>query len=170
MYLFENHTLGIEDEEISIASSDEHHTSAQMMAEQCNRSIAIISRELDPLVYNLPAFTDTVKKTLLNNRRARVRIIVFEAQLIARRGHLLLDLASNLPSYIEIRKAGRDYQGFNESLFVADDTAYIYRTSAERFEGSLNFNDKRKSKTLMDVFEEMWARSNPDPNLRTLNI
>ena len=100
----------------------------------------------------------------------KVRIIVFESQAIVRRGHLLVKLAGKLPSYIELRNPGKEYDGFNESLFIADNTGYIYRNSSERFEGSLNFSDKRKSKTLMDVFGEMWSRSNPDPNLRNISL
>ena len=170
MHAFEDHRLGIDDDEIAISSREEHHHAATLMAQQCRRDICIISRELDPSVYNVQEFADAVKSTVLANRRSRVRVLVFESQAIARRGHLLLNLAENLPSYIEFRRPARDYDEFNESLFVADSTAYVYRNSAERFEGSINFNDRRKSKTFMDVFEEMWARSTPDANLRKLSL
>ncbi len=170
MYTFDNYQLGIDDDEVLISTSEEHHLSATMMAQQCKRDISIISRELDPKVYNVPEFVDAVKNMLLTRRRARVRIIVFESQLIASRGHLLLELAGHLPSYIEFRKPGKEYMGFNESLFVTDNTGYIYRSNAERFDGSLNFSDKRRSKILMDVFEEMWGRSSSDPNLRKLSL
>ena len=170
MYKFEKYQLGINYDEVAISSSDEHHLSATMMAQQCSRDISIISRELDPLAYDLQIFVDAVKSTLLANRRAKVRIMVFGSRVIVRRGHLLLNLAANLPSYIEFRKPGNDYRDFNESLFVADNTGYIHRTSAERFDGSINFYDKRKSKILMGVFEEMWGRSDPDPNLRTMSL
>ena len=170
MYTFEKYQLGINDDEVQISTSDEHLRAATLMTLLCRRNISIISRELDPLAYDVPEFVDAMKKTLLANRRAKARIIVFESRAIASRGHLLLNLAGKLPSYIEFRKPGDEYAGFNESVFIADNTGYIYRNSAERFEGIINFNDKRKSKTLMDVFEEMWNRSNPDPNLRTLSI
>ncbi len=170
MHAFENYRLGIDEDEIPITTSDEHHRSATLMAQQCRRDISIISRALDPLVYNLPEFVTAVKSTLLSNRRAKVRVIVIESQVIARQGHLLTNLATNLPSFIEFRKPGKEYDNFNESLFVADKTGYVYRNSAERFEGNLNFNDKRKSKTFMNVFEEMWGKSTPDPNLRKLSI
>ncbi len=170
MHAFEEHRLGIDDDEVDIDTAEEQHSAACLMTQQAGRSIDIISRELDPTVYNLPGYAEILKNMLLANRRARVRIIVFESQLIARRGHLLLELGGNLPSFIEFRTPGREYQQFNESLFVADATGFIYRTSATRYEGNLNFNDKRKSKTFMDVFEEMWARSAPDSNLRKLSL
>ncbi|MFT5134891.1 MAG: hypothetical protein ACI9SC_003373, partial [Gammaproteobacteria bacterium] len=119
MYTFDNYQLGINDDEVRISTSEEHLRSATLMAQQSRRSICIISRELDPHVYNLPDFVEAVKKTLLANRRANVRIIVFEGQTIARRGHLLLNLADKLPSYIEFRKPGIEYNSFNESVFIA---------------------------------------------------
>ncbi len=170
MQYFENYRLGIDDEEVEIASSDEHRHAATKIALQCRRDISIISRELDPTVYDMMEFVEAVKSTVLANRRTRVRIMVFESQLIARRGHMLLHLAASLPSYIEFRKPGREYDSFNESLFVGDSTAYVFRNNAERFEGKVNFSDKRKSKTFMNIFEEMWARSNSDPNLRALSL
>ena len=170
MYKFESNQLGIDDDEVQISTSEEHQLGASLMAQQCKRDISIISRELDPRVYDVVEFVDSVKTTLLAHRRSRVRIIVFEPQLITSRGHLLVDLAVNLPSYIELRKASSDYKSFNESLFVADKTGYVYCNSAERFDGSLNFNDRHKSKILMDVFEDMWNRSTPDPNLRRISL
>ncbi len=170
MHAFEEHRLGIDDDEIDIDTAGEQRSAACLMTQQASRSIDIISRELDPAVYSVPEYHEILKNMLLANRRARVRIIVFESQLIARRGHLLLELAGNLPSFIEFRTPGREYQQFNESLFVADATGFIYRNSATRYDGNLNFNDKRKSKTFMDVFEEMWARSAPDSNLRKLSL
>ena len=111
MYKFEKYQLGINNDEVAISSSDEHHLSATMMAQQCSRDISIISRELDPQVYNLPLFADAVKNMLLANRRAKMRIMVFESRVIVRRGHLLLNLAANLPSFIEFRKPGNEYMG-----------------------------------------------------------
>jgi hypothetical protein len=170
MTIFDNSQLGITDKEVSIETSEGHLSAATLMTEQCRKHICIISRELDPLVYDVESFVETVKKMLLANRRAKVRILVFESQAISRRGHQLLNLAGKLPSYIEFRRPGKEYDNFNESLFIADGTGYVYRNSATRFEGSINFNDNRKSKTFMDVFEEMWSRSTPDANLRQITI
>ncbi len=170
MYTFEEYQLGIDDDEVQISTSEEHRLSATMMVEQCKRDISIISRQLDPPVYDTTEFVSAVKKMVLANRRSRLRIIVFEPRRVASHGHLLVELAANLPSFFEFRKPGKDYMNFNESLFVADSTGYVYRKSAERFEGNLNFNDRRKSRVFMDVFEEMWSRSVPDPNLRRISL
>jgi hypothetical protein len=170
MYTFESYQIGEDSEPVQISSSGEHHAAACTMSSQSKRNICIISRELDPTVYNVPEFINSVKKMILAHSRSRLRVIVFEPRLIATRGHLLLDLAAILPSFIEFRTPGKKYKSFNESLFVADNTAYIYRNSADRFDGTVNFNDRQKSKVFMDVFEEMWTHSTPDPNLRRMSL
>lgn len=170
MYTFESYQLGEDNDLVQISTSGEQHAAACTMSRQSKREICIISRELDPLAYDVPEFIESVKKMVLAHRGSRLRIIVFEARLIVSRGHLLLDFATNLPSFIEFRTPGKEYKSFNESLFVADNTAYIYRNNSDRFDGTLSFNDRRKAKVFMDVFEEMWNRSTPDPNLRKMTL
>lgn len=170
MLNLENRKLGEINEDIDIDSSEHHRISAVTMATQCSTNIDIISRELDPHAYNTAEFVDAVKQMVLANRRARVRVMVFESQLIRQRGHRLLDLANNLSSFIEFRKPSPEYNQFNESLLVADKTGFILRLNAERFEGKVNFNDKRQSKVLLDKFEEMWGKAKPDPNLRQMHL
>jgi len=136
------------------------------MAKQAERSIDIIDRELDPAVYNNPEFAEAVKQLLLKNRYSSVRVLAHEPLIIVRRGHRLVDLAMQLTSFMEIRVPNYEHADFNESLFIADTAGYIQRTNAERYEGKLNFNDKRIARILAQQFDEMWGRSRPDPNFR----
>ena len=92
--------------------------------------------------------------------------MVFEPQIIMKYGHRLVDMMLDLTSFIEFRVPSYEYDDFDESLFVADETGYILRTSAERYEGHVNFNDKRSARILMKKFEEMWEKAKPDPNLK----
>ncbi len=170
MIAFDKYQLGETAADIDIDSAEHQRLAALAMVRQAHSMIAIISRKLDPHAYSTPEFVEALKQLVLNHRRARVRIIVFEAQLIRRRGHLLLDLSGKLSSFIELRKADVQYKNFNQSLLLVDNTAYLLRLSAERYEGRVNFNDKRQTKALAELFEEMWAKSGPDPNLRRMNL
>lgn len=170
MLNFENHILGVTDEKIAIDSSSDHRLAALRMTEQAKSNIAIISRELDPPVYNTPEFVQAVKQLVLANRYTHLRAMVFEPQTIMKYGHRLVDLMLDLTSFIEFRVPSFEYDDFNESLFVADETGYILRTNAERYEGSVNFNDKRSSRILMKKFEEMWEKAKPDPNLKRVML
>lgn len=170
MLTFENHNLGETDETVYVETSEEHRLATVKMAQRCRRSMEIISHALDPAVYDTPDFIEAARQLALQHRYARIRILVFEPLTIVKRGHRMIDLMQNLPTYIEFRKPGFEYDGFNESVFIADGTGYILRTTAERYEGTLNFNDKRASSILRHKFDEMWERSRQDPNLKRVGL
>jgi len=170
MLNFNRYILGETDEKVSIDTSEEHFGAALRMAEQARSNIAIISRELDPPIYDTPEFVEAAKRLVLLNRYTHMRIMVFDPLALVKRGHRLYELMLNLTSFIEFRVPSDEYDNFNESLFVADETGYILRNNAERYEGSLNFNDRRNARVLIKKFEEMWGKAKPDPNLKRVNL
>jgi len=168
---FSDYTLGKStDDGIKITSRQENTAAALELVTQAKQKLAIISQELDPNVYDQTDFLDALRKLAINNRYVEIRIIVFEPELITRRGHKLLDLAGKISSYIELRKVSSKYKSFNESVLIADEIGYLYRESADRYRGTVNFNNRRESKHLLGVFDNMWETAKPDPNLRRVHI
>jgi len=170
MNTFDNYELGRTDDAVSIETREDNFLAIIKMVQQCRNTIEIISHNLNPAIYDTVDFVEATKHMILNNRHAKVRILAFETQAIIRRGHRLVDLAMDLSSFIEFRTPGQEFRSFNEALFIADSTGYIHRFSAERFEGTVNFNDHRVSKYLRQHFEEMWDKSTTDMNFRRLSI
>jgi hypothetical protein len=107
---------------------------------------------------------------LLEYRRARVRIIVFEPRQIVQRGHQLLRLSQDLTSFIEIRRGGRQHEQYSEALFVADDCGFIHRLTHNRYEATAGFSHRRRCQALLNEFEIMWTAAVPDSNLRRIRI
>ncbi len=168
---FADYTLGkTTDDAVNITTREENAAAALELVKQAKQKLAIISQELDPHVYDQPDFLEALRKLAIRNRNVEIRIIVFEPELIVRRGHKLIDLATKITSYIEMRKVSEKYKTFNESLLVADRVGYLYRESTERYKGKVNFNSRRESKHLLDVFNEMWETAKPDANLRRVLI
>jgi hypothetical protein len=162
--------LGETSELLPLETSDEHRRAVQQMVQQCRRGIQIISRDLDPAVYDFPEFAEALTRALLEGRRMKVRVLVHDAQSIARHGHRLLDVAARLSSFIEIRKPGPDHKDYNGGMFIADVRGYVTRRTADRYTGAANFNGPREAALLLDEFEEMWQKSTPDANLRKFRI
>ena len=143
---------------------------AAQMVQQARRSVDIISRLLDPPVFNSPDFIDAVRGMITGNRYPKVRVIVFDPDTIVRNGHRLVDLAGQLSSFIEMRKAGYEFNIYNECLLLVDDIAYIHRINGERYEATANFNDRRQSKYYRKEFDTMWEPARQDPNLRRMSL
>ena len=155
---------------VSISTRDENAEAALALVTQSKQKLAIISHELDPLVYDQFDFIEAMRKLAISGRNVEIRILVFEPGLIVRKGHKLLDLAGKVSSFIEILKPSSQYKEFNESVLIADEVGYLYRESNERYRGKVNFNSRRESKHLLDVFNAMWETAKPDQNLRRINI
>jgi hypothetical protein len=171
MHNFADYRLGEStDEPLKVETRQDNAAAALELVKQSTQKLAIISQELDPNIYDQTEFLDALRKLAINNRYVEVRIIVFEPELIVRRGHKLLDLAGKISSFIEMRKVLEKYKSFNESVLIADEVGYLYRESTERYRGKVNFNSRRESKHLLDVFNNMWETATPDQNLRRMHI
>jgi hypothetical protein len=167
---FSAYRLGETNELVPLDTADEHRLATQQMVEQCRRSVHIISRDLDPAVYDFPEFTEALTRALLEGRRMKVRVLVHDAQTIVRHGHRLLQVAARLSSFVEIRTPGPDHKDYNGGMFIGDVRGFVTRRTAERYIGEANFNDARDASLLLDEFEEMWAKSAVDVNLRKFVI
>ena len=170
MPIFDDYELGRTDEIIQIDSREDNCIAVQKMAKQSQRTIDILSRELDPDLFDSIEFVDALKSMVLANRNAKIRILVAEPKKIVSRGHRLVDLYRTLPTYLDIRVPSKEHQDFNEMLFIADTTGYLHRLHPERFDATLNFNDKRVAKHLRQEYDEMWGKATQDTNLRQLTI
>jgi hypothetical protein len=167
---FDTLRLGEDSEPIDVGSSNEILQASVALLGQTRRTLEIVSRHLDPAIYDTREFTDALTQCVLDSRRARIRIIVMDSTPIAGSGHRMIPLAQRLSSYIEIRNPGRQHASYNSAFLLADQTGSIYRTLADRFEGVVNFGDRRAAQGLIDLFEEMWPLAVPDPNIRRLSI
>jgi len=170
MYDIEDYRLGETDKLLQLETRADNIQVANHMANQCQRSLYIISRKLDPAVFDTTEFTDAVKYLALRHRRAQIRIIVFEPDTIVKRGHRLLELSGRLSSFIELRKAHYSFDNYNACLILADATGYIHRKNGALYEGTLNFKDRRTSRHLLNKFTDMWELATPDPDLRKMTL
>jgi len=170
MQTFEDCDLGVTEDEFSVDLREENRLAVTRMAQQCKTSIEIISRELDPDLFDTTEFIEAVKIMISNNHRSLVRILVFNPKRLVSRRHRLLDLARTLTSNIDIRVPSYEHMNFNAMIFISDATGYLHRNYPGRFEASVNFNDKRTSRNFRKEFNEMWDKASQDSNLRKLAI
>ena len=167
---FETLKLGEDKEPVGVESGAQVREASVALVAQSRRRIEIVSRHLDPVIYDNADFVDALRRSLLDSRRAGVHIIVMDSRPILAVGHRLVTLAQNLSSFVEIRKPGKKHAGYNCAFLLADRIGSIYRELADRFDGVVNFGDRRQAAELGDTFNEMWTHAEPDPNLRRLRI
>lgn len=134
------------------------------------RSLDIVSRHLDPFVYDQTETVDAIKAMALANRQAQIRLVVTDLRPVLSQGHRLLDLAQRLTSFISIKVPGKSHKNFNEALLIADNNAYIYRPFADRYEGEAHYQNRGKARDLKSRFNDLWEKADTHPGLRRLHI
>lgn len=170
MYQFDQYTLGKSDSELNLDNREDNRLATLEMLHQARLRVEIISRDLDPSIYDQPELIEVLKNMILENRRARVRIIVFDSQTLAQRGHQLLKLAGDLSSFIEVRQGSQEHAQYSEGMLTADECGYIHRLLWNRYESNVNFNGRQYCKSLLNRFENMWDQASPSIHLRRLSI
>lgn len=140
------------------------------LASQARRSLDIVSRHLDPPLYDNEDFVEAVKRIALGHRAARIRLLIMDSRPLVAQGHRLLELALRLTTFIEVRTPARQHQDFNEALLVADNTGYVRRQFADRYDAEVDFAGRRRATALTDKLDEMWERGQRDANFRRLHL
>ena len=162
--------LGISDIDIELQARAETCHATDLMAQQCEESLEIFSRELDPELYDREPFLDAVSSLCVKNRMARVRILAQDPSAPVKRGHRLIELSRRISSSIEIRQPHPDYRQHNEAFLIADHCGLITRGLADRYEGTANFYSIIHAQRKLDFFTEVWDRSESNPEFRRLHI
>ncbi len=166
----DHRVLGSASGKMELSTSAENREIALALAGQATLSVDIVSRHLDPPVYDQVLFIEAVKRMVLEHRMARVRMLVRDIQPILSSGHRLAHLAARLSTFLEIRVPAEQHKDFNQALMIVDGTGYIHRELADRYEAVADFADRGRASDLQRKFEEMWAIATQDPNLRQMRI
>ena len=164
------HLLGVSEGRFDVSERTSLAALCLDMVEQTRRSLDIVSRHLDPPLFDNEAFAAAVKQIALNHRSAQIRLFILDSRPLVSRHHRLLELAERLPGFIEIRTPSQHYKSFNEALLIADNVGYVHRQFSDRFEAEADFCDRRRAMALGERLDEMWERGLPDPNFRRLHL
>jgi len=96
---------------------------------------------------------------------------VQEPQIPLRRGHRLIALAQRLTSVFAVRTPLQDTDLQYPSAFVLNDASgFYFRTLGNRFEGeAINYAPGRHAQ-LLELFNQVWERSESSQELRQLAL
>lgn len=144
--------------------------SALEIAKLARYRLAILSPDLEPALYSTPEFRDEVRRIARSSRFAMVRILVRDAQRATREGHHLVEVANILSSYVQIRVPNPDDELRLDAWVIADDDAILHRPVHDRPEGVVEIGSSALARDRLRIFDRLWERALPDPNMRRLGI
>lgn len=162
--------LGVNSQEFTVAGRDEVRSVAHLLSGQAQHSLLLYTEDLEPAIYDQQPFLDAVSRLARSHGQARIRILIADSRLSVQQGHRLIELSRRLSSTIRLRRPAPEYSDFRETFLIADDSGYLHRLHAGRYEGTGNFHDPARVAELRQYFLEVWERSEPDEEIRRLYL
>jgi hypothetical protein len=111
-----------------------------------------------------------MKRLVLARSHARLRVLISDPARVSREANRFMQMARRLTSYIDLRNVSPEYRNNPCSFIVADDKAIAYRQQASRWDGIVEFNDAALVRRYLAYFDEVWAGSMIQPELRATAI
>lgn len=135
------------------------------------RRIRILSRVLDPGLYDDPRVLEALRAFATSTTDAEVRLLVLDATAIQRAHAPLLALAQRLPSAFQFRELSDPVDRARADAFIANDAGGCYhREFGHRFDGEALLRGAGRARQLCEVFDPVWERSRPCSELRALGL
>lgn len=149
---------------------EEARAAAVEVASLANRTLSILTPDLEPDIYDHDDFLETLKKFLLARSFARVRVLIADPTRAFKNGNRFVDMGRRLNSYIEFRNLKPDLYGKHEAYCIADDHAIVYRARSESWDGMSDTYDRTIGRKYLDAFDELWHACEAEAELRRLHL
>ncbi len=153
-----------------LSTLDEYRATVAELATRAQRSLSIYTPDLEPLLYDQDSFLEPMKRLVLARSHARLRVLISDPGRVSREANRFMQMARRLTSYIDLRNVSPEYRNNPCSFIVADDKAIAYRQQSSRWDGIVEFNDVALVRRYLAYFDEVWAGSMIQPELRATAI
>lgn len=153
-----------------LSTLEEYRAAVSELATRAQRSLSIYTPNLEPLIYDQDCFLEPVKRLVLARGHARLRVLISDPARASREGNRFMQMARRLTSFIELRNVPPEFRNNPASFIVADDRAIAYRQQASRWDGIVEFDDQSVVRRHLAYFDEVWAVSLIQPEMRATAI
>jgi hypothetical protein len=145
-----------------LSNLDEYREAVAALAKRANRTLAIYTPNLEPQIYDHDSFLEPVKRLVLARSHARLRVLISDPGRAVRDGNRFFMMAR--------RNVASEYRNNPCAFIVADDKTIVYRQQAAKWEGIAEMNDASVVKRYLAYFDEVWAGSLIQPELRATAV
>lgn len=143
----------------------------QRLLAGAKHSMCVVVRELHPQLLDDTACLVELRRLAISGRGASIRILVQDLTRALEDGTRLLELAQRLSSIIELRRPVEQPDLEYPSAFMCVDTqGYLFRPLEHDMLTTGSTYAPGRHAELMRLFEDVWVRSEPWPELRPLGI
>ena len=153
-----------------LSTREEMREAAIEVAREATRKVSIFTHDLEPGIYDDPEFLEIIKRLVLSQTYARIRVLIADPSRAVKNGNNFVHLGRRLNTYIEFRHVREDLRTHSEAFCIADETALVYRLQAPRWEGIADTHEPAVARLYGKMFDELWAASEVEMEFRQLGI
>lgn len=143
---------------------------SEQLVAQSRRSIAILTRDLDALVYATPEFVQHISDFVRSTRNAQVQILIKNTKPAIESGHTLVRLAQRLSSKILVRKMTVEPNNKDMGFMLGDTDKLLYKNDDAVHRGFFNSAAASEIKSLREEFNYLWQYGELEPEFQLLQI
>ena len=159
-----------ETQQLTITTAKVYVQTVLQLLEQAQRSVRLFSQILDHSVYNSPEIARQISRLATSGKHASIQILLCNPLALQNRDHRLLNLARKLDSHIQLFTPEAEHLHREDEFLLIDDTAYLYRSNTESWQGIADFNAPRHSRKLAKEFSLIWQKGKPPAVLQVLHV
>ena len=153
-----------------ISTKEEMRKAAIDVVSTASRKVSIFTHDLEPGIYDDPEFLEIIKRLVLSQTYARIRVLIADPSRAVKNGNNFVHLGRRLNTYIEFRHVRDDLRTHAEAFCIADETALVYRLQASRWEGIADTHEPAVAKLYGKMFDEIWLASEVEVEFRQLGL
>ena len=153
-----------------ISTREETREAVIAIAREAVRKVSIFTHDLEPGIYDDPDFLEIIKRLVLSQTYARIRVLIADPIRAIKNGNNFVHLGRRLNTYIEFRHVREDLRTHAESFCIADEKALLYRLQANRWDGIADTYEPAVAKLYGTMFDEIWLASEVEVEFRQLGI
>ena len=153
-----------------ISTREEMRQAAIEVVSEASRKVSIFTHDLEPGIYDNPEFLEIIKRLVLSQTYARIRVLISDPSRAVKNGNNFVHLGRRLNTYIEFRHVREDLRTHAEAFCIADERALVYRLQASRWEGIADTHEPAVAKLYSKMFDEIWLASEVATEFRQLGI
>jgi hypothetical protein len=135
-----------------------------------NRSLSILTHDLEPEIYDHDDFLETLKRFILARSFARVRVLIHDPTRVIKTGSRFVTMGRRLNSYIEFRDIKPEYRTHADAFCIADEHALMYRARADSWEGMSDTYEPAVARIYLGTFDALWNACELRADLRQLQL
>ena len=139
------------------------------MLQQSQRHIALLTRNLDMLLYGTPEFLTALSLFARANRTAQVQILIKDTKMVRTIGHPVVRLAQRLSSKILLRKMTVEPQNKAMGFMLADTDKLLYKNDEDIYRGFATYAATQEVKSLREEFNYLWQYAEIEPEFQLLH-